>query len=103
MSINNNLDKIWKYIILETDYSILYSCDSKAYQKQKESTENAIMLVRASNNNNSISSSSSTISNITADNCKTNRGSSRRIWYSNEFKAFIIKFYEDKYNRLSVS
>ena len=66
-----------------------------------DDNKNAIMLVEAGNDANCASSSSSASCNPNIDNCKDNRGSSRRIRHSNKFKASMIEFYENESNELN--
>ena len=62
------------------------------------------MLVEAdSENSNFTSSTSSTLCDSCTDNCKGNRGSSRRIRYSNKFKASVIDFYENESGELNIT
>ena len=68
-----------------------------------DDNKNAIMLVEAGNDANCASSSSSASCNPNIDNCKDNRGSSRRTRHSNKFKASMIEFRENESNRLSAT
>ena len=62
------------------------------------------MLVEAgSENSNFTSSTGSTSCKSRTDNCKGNRGSSRRIRHSNKFKASVIEFYENKSGEFSIT
>ena len=80
---NNKLGKMREETIAEGDATTCSSNSkhqtSKHHQKRMDDIKSAVVLVEASDNANSMSSSCSASRNSTTDNCKDNRGSSRRI------------------------
>ena len=87
-------------IVAGRDASHSYS--GQIYDKRKDATKNAVMLVEASETNCESSSSSET-NHTKVDNRKSNRGRSRRNRRSNKHKACMIEFYEKESSGLNVA